>query len=555
MSGRNELPSGLVTFMFTDIEGSTRLARLLGAAYGTVLGAHRKVLRTALSDFAGFELFTEGDSFFVAFGDASSALAACVVAQRALFAYQWPGRDAMPRVRMGLHTGWATPADGEYASPEVHRAARVAAAAHGGQILCSEATTLAVLTAEFSAARPDVLAEVDLLDLGSHRLRGFDDDDRLFQILGPGLDRDFPRPRTAGAAVHNLPASSTSFVGRRSELGEVAGLLARHRLVTIAGPGGSGKTRLSLAVAERLFTAYPQGVWTIDVATAAAGLVPTLAAVLGVRAEPGRPLLTTLIEQCAQRRMLLIVQTCDAAPVACAALVRRLLAGCVRLDVLVTGQLPLGVPGEAVWRIPALARADAVALLTDRTAAAGGDEGELWAVAARLEGSPLAIELAATRLRLLSGPQLTALLDDPLAALEPVRRVDPWPADPCSADPCLADPWHGELPEGYAAARAEARQYSLAASLDWSYRTLSRSAVALVERLVTFAEPVDLDTVQWCGPDALSALAELAEKSLVEVIAGPCYRISAFVRAYVVRRLAVADERRTGATPFAQTVN
>ena len=300
MSGRTELPSGLVTFVFTDIEGSTRLARMLGDDYGSILGAHRRLLRDVFRDFDGVELFTEGDSFFIAFRDASAALAACVEAQRRLSAHDWPAPDVAPRVRMGMHTGQARPDGNEYASIEVHRAARVAAAAHGGQILCSGASALAVLTAGVSipfgalplmatlptplagrapaAARSatliverpaadrvaDCLAGADLLDLGPHRLRGFDDDERLFQVTAAGLDRDFPRPRTSSAARHNIPAPLTSFVGRRAELAEVAELLARHRIVTVTGPGGAGKTRLSLALAERVLPAYPQGVWTVD---------------------------------------------------------------------------------------------------------------------------------------------------------------------------------------------------------------------------------------------------------------------------------------------------
>jgi class 3 adenylate cyclase len=344
--------------MFTDIEGSTRLARMLGEDYGAVLGAHRAVLRTALRDGGGVELFTEGDSFFVAFREAPAAVATCVAAQRALAAHAWPSPDATPRVRMGLHTGWATPIADEYASVEVHRAARVAAAAHGGQVLCSEATTLAVTTRPAGPAAT-AMAGVDLLDLGSYRLRGFDDAERLFQLLAPGLERDFPRPRTPGAAAHNLPAAVTSFVGRRTERAEVAGLVDTHRLVTVAGPGGAGKTRLALAVAEQLLVAYPEGVWAIDCATAATGLPEALAGAIGLRAEPGRPITETLVERCAGGRMLLILETSDAAPAAAAALVRRLLAGCPELTVLVTGRAPLGVHGELVWRIPPLAPADA----------------------------------------------------------------------------------------------------------------------------------------------------------------------------------------------------
>ncbi|MFI5889513.1 adenylate/guanylate cyclase domain-containing protein [Actinoplanes sp. NPDC051513] len=558
MSGRTELPSGLVTFMFTDIEGSTRLARMLGDDYGPVLGAHRALLRDALSDFGGVELFTEGDSFFVAFRDAGAAMAACVEAQRRLSAHEWPGRDAMPRVRMGMHTGFAKPIGDEYASIEVHRAARVAAAAHGGQILCSGATALAVLTAgadiPFGAreagARPapskteknrartatltverpsqdpvaDTLAGVDLLDLGPHRLRGFDDDERLFQVVAAGLDREFPRPRTPGAARHNLPAPLTSFVGRRAEVAELADLLTRNRIVTIAGPGGAGKTRLSHAVGEQVLDTYAQGIWTVDAVSAATGLAPALAAALGLRAEPGRPVLDTLLEQCADRRMLLLLQTCDAAPAACAGLVRRLLSSCPGVDVLVTGREPLGVHGEVVWRIPPLSPADAFTLLSERAEAARGgrpgwvdESDELARVAARLEGSPLAAELAAGRLRLFSAGQLLARLDDPIAALDPVNA---------------------DLDKDHE------RHDSLTACLDWSYRTLSVRSAALLRRLSVFAGPVDLAAIEWCGADALASLSELTEKSLIDVVPGPLYRMSEQVRAYAGRQLVAAGDER-----------
>ena len=580
MSGRTKLPSGLVTFMFTDIEGSTRLARMLGNDYGVVLNAHRAVLRASLSDFGGVELFTEGDSFFVAFGDAAAAVAACVAAQRALAAYPWPSPDVAPRVRMGLHTGWATPVADEYASAEVHRAARVAAAAHGGQVLCSEATALAVTTwsAGLAAAPPPtrpptkslastaavrrvartsdsrsatikpapvdtlptmrvgsaprlpgrtvakVLASVDLLDLGPHRLRGFDDSARLFQLVAPGLDGDFPRVRTPGAPVHNLPAPLTTLVGREAEIAELGRLVGEHRLVTVAGAGGSGKTRLALAAAAELLTAYPDGVWLVDLATAGPDLPTALAAALGLRKEPGRPLNETVVEQCATRRMLLVLDTCEAAhdgsePLPLAAVVRALLAACPRVDVLATGREPLGVHGELVWRIPPLAPADAFTLLRERTAAARGgrpllneEVADLARVASRLEGAPLAIELAAARLQLLSPAQLAARLDDPIGALDAGRAA-----------------WRD-------------RHDSLTATLEWSYRRLDPEASALLRRLAVFAGPIELSTVEWCGADALGALSELARKSMVEVVPGHRYRISEQVRSYAVRRLAAAGE-------------
>ncbi|WP_430780699.1 ATP-binding protein [Actinoplanes sp. G11-F43] len=523
MSGRIELPSGLVTFMFTDIEGSTRLARMLGEAYRSVLGAHREVLRAVFKDFNGVELLTEGDSFFVAFSNADAAVAACVEAQRRLSAHDWPRLDAVPRVRMGLHTGRAVPVGQEYASEEVHRAARVSAAAHGGQVLCSEATTLAV-TATHAAlsggstgtAAAATLATVDLLALGSFRLRGFDDDERLFQVLAPGLEREFPRPRTDVAPRHNLPAEHSPFVGRRAEVAELSALIGRNRLVTVVGPGGSGKTRLTCAVAERLLPAYPGGVWTIDAATAAQGLPVALAAALGVRPEPGRPMIDTVVEQCAERRMLVIVQTADAAPALTATLAHRLLSRCRRLDVVATGRAPLALPGETVWRIPPLAPADAFALLRDRAAAAqGGRPGDgdpqLAGLAARLEGSPLAIELAANRLRLLPAEQLTRRLDDPLGALD-------------------------------SEAAGDGRHASLANNLAWSYRTLGSRAASLLRRLSVYAGPVDLSTVEWGDPSALGALSELADKSLVEVTPGPSYRLSDQVRAYALRQLTATGE-------------
>jgi predicted ATPase/class 3 adenylate cyclase len=520
VSGPTELPSGLVTFMFTDIEGSTRLARMLGERYGAVLGAHRAVLRSALAGLGGTELFTEGDSFFVAFGDAEAAVAACVTAQRALAAHDWPSAEATPRVRMGLHTGWAVPRAGEYASAEVHRAARVAAAAHGGQVLCSEATALAVAAWPVAVPPAPQRESVDLLDLGPHRLRGFDDAERLFQIVAPGLERDFPRPRTPGAAAHNLPCAVTSFVGRQAELAELTALIARHRLVTVTGPGGAGKSRLALAVAEDLLVAFPDGIWRIDCATAAESLPATVAAALGLRTEAGRPVLDTLAQECGRRRMLLVLDTCDAAPAAAAEVAQRVLAAAPGLDVLATGREALGLHGEVIWRVPPLAPADAFTLLSERTAAArggrpapAGEIGELAQVASRLEGLPLAIELAAARLRLISAGQLLARLGDPLAALDAGRP-------------------------------GRHRHDSLAASLDRSYRTLGPGAAALLRRLTVFAAPVDLPTVEWCGDDALAALTELADKSLVEVVPGPRYRLSGAVRAYAARRLAAAGEDR-----------
>ncbi|MGA5303549.1 adenylate/guanylate cyclase domain-containing protein [Nucisporomicrobium flavum] len=724
MSGRTELPSGLVTFMFTDIEGSTRLARMLGDGYRSVLNAHRGVIRDAVRHHSGIELFTEGDSFFVAFADAAEAVAACVASQRALADHPWPSPDVAPRVRMGLHTGWAQPVGGEYTSHEVHRAARVSAAAHGGQIICSEATALAVsvwsadllpgvpvagahnhgrhaadtagiprrahslnrtaaglLTRPFAtsteprsarnapgtavgpgaggstvgpraggttvgpraggttigaatggpaggpaAARTAFEAAasgtaswelargaaatrtafeatggggayqaaarsaIDLVDLGQHRLRGFDDAERLFQIVAPGLQRSFPEPRTESAPVHNLPAALTSFVGRQAEVAELRGLVGEHRLVTVAGAGGAGKTRVALAVAEQVLAAYAQGVWVVDLAEG----VPeaALAAAMGVRPEPARPVLESVVERCRDGRILLVLDTCDAHPGAVRRLVRRLLGACPRLDVLATSRAPLGVPGELVWRLPPMAPADAYALLSERSVAARGgravsaeESGALGRVASKLDGHPLAIELAADRLRLLSAAQLASRLHDPIAALdagregwenpflrgvgdssEPTeprrrdsreaaelqRRHNRQPAEPRGHDSSEAaelqrrNSWQPAEPSGrrQPVESFRDRHTSLTRNLDCSYRVLSDQAAALLRRLAVFAGPVELATVEWSGDDAFGALSELADRSLVEVVSGPRYRLGEQVRAYAARRLAAAGEER-----------
>jgi predicted ATPase/class 3 adenylate cyclase len=552
VSGRTELPSGLVTFLFTDIEGSTRLARMLGTGYHPILGDHRMLLRRAMSTRDGTELFTEGDSFFIAFSSAAKALEACLDAQRALAAHPWPSADVRPRVRMGLHTGFAVPVGGEYASAEVHRAARVAAAAHGGQILCSAAT----------ARHADGLPEgADLLDLGQHTLRGFDDRERLFQLVAPGLERSFPRPRTPSAASHNLPAQVTSFVGRRAERRELTGLLDRHRFVTVVGTGGAGKTRLALQAAEGVTDAYPDGVWFVDVAAVAApaDLPAALASALGLRPEPGRPVLTTVMEYGARRRMLLVLDTCDTFPAAAADLVVRLLGGAPEVQVLATSREPLGVHGELVWRVPQMASGpgidgDGVALLAERAAAARGGRActpeeiaDLERVVKRLDGLPLAIELAAARLRLMPAAQLADRLGDVLGTLDPSREAradDTSTAETPAADTPAENPAADERTNLLAALHATARHASLQATVGWSYRTLGPMAAGLLRRLAVFAAPVDLATVEWFGAqDALEMLSVLVDKSLlhVEHRAGATrYRLTDPVRAYAVRRLAEA---------------
>ena len=536
MSAAMRLPSGLVTFLFTDIEGSTRLARMLGAQYRTVLMEHRRVLRESLLPAGGHEMSAEGDSLFLAFSGAASALAACAQAQRDLAAHAWPCRQA-PRVRMGLHTGAAEPYAGEYTSPEVHRAARIASAAHGGQVLCSAATARAASGAASAVGAATVGEDLCLDDLGLHRLRGFDDRERLFQLVAPGLERHFPRPRGLAAAAHNLPVPVTGFIGRGAEQRDLRALLARHRLVAVVGAGGAGKTRLAVELAAVLVGHYPDGVWFVDFAGVAdADLVSVcLADALGLRPEPGRRLVDTLVEHVAGRRLLLVLDTCDAYPAALAALIERLLAGGAGVAVLATTREPLGLPGEVVWRIPPLglrpagsgSHGDAVALLIDRAEAARGgrpvgpDEvTELARVAAAMDGLPLALELAAARLRVLSAAQLAARIDDVLALL----------------DPGATGPARSSVP---------VRHRTMDATVEWSYRTLPPDAARLLRWLSVFAAPVELSTVETVlGADPLDAVTTLVDKSLLQAD-GAGYRMPQPIRSYAARRLLEAGEERT----------
>lgn len=537
---RSHLPRGQVTFLFTDIEGSTRLAQLLGDGYRPVLAEHRLVLRSILTTGGGCELFTEGDSYFFAFADAAAAIEACAAAQLALAAHEWPNPQARPRVRMGLHTGLAQPHNGEYASPEVHRAARIAAAAHGGQVLLSASTAAA---GGASSSQPDG----SLLDLGLHRLRGFDGRERLFQLVAPGLERHFPHPRTQRSAAHNLPSPLTSFVGRGAERAEVGRLLTANRLVTVVGAGGAGKTRLALAVAGDQTESFPDGIWFADLATVTdPGLVAfTLATMLGLRPEPGRPVAETLVDHLSAKQVLLVLDTCEAQLGALVPLMAQVLAGAREVRVLATSREPMGIAGELVWRIPPLSLAaasdgglsDAVTLLAERTAAARGGRAvepaelaHLSRVVARLDGLPLAIELAAARLRVLSAGELAGRLHAELTAeqADSLQALDAGACEPPAA---------------------VGRHATMQATVTWSYRTLPADAARLLRWLAVFAGPVDLATVEWLtGGDPLNSLTVLVDKSLVQAEPGPngtSYRMLDPIRGYAARRLAEAGEEST----------
>jgi len=523
-----------VTFLFTDIESSTRLARLLGSEYRQVLIEHRKLLLQALSNRGGVAMSTEGDAMFVAFPDAGDAVAACVDAQLALAGHVWPNTEARPAVRMGLHTGHAEPVSGEYTSPEVHRAARIAAAAHGGQVLCSEATV---------AAAGDLEDGMWALDLGLHRLRGFDDSERMFQIVAPGLERHFPHLRTLATSPHNLPGVATSFIGRVAERAALADLVGRHRLVNVVGPGGAGKTRLALELAGDLIAGHPDGVWFTDLAavTDPELVAVAVAATLGLRPEPGRAVVDTVRDFTSDKRCLLVLDTCDAQPGATAHLVSRVLDSGSATRVLATSREPLNLPGEAVWRIPPMSLrpgphgepSEAVALLQERISASrggqpmpAGEVEQLARVARRLDGLPLALELAAARLRNLSASELANRMES---------------GDALDIGPSTSD-----------GSDATDRHATIQATVSWSYRTLAPQAAQLLRWMSVFACPVDMPAVEWLtGADPLDMLSVLVDKSLVvtePTADGTRYRMLDPIRAYAGRRLVAQGEDESAHT-------
>jgi class 3 adenylate cyclase len=419
------LPTGTVTFLFTDIEGSTRLLQQLGDRYADVLATHHRLLRTAILEAQGQVVDTQGDAVFAAFPRARDALLAAIAAQRAVRAHPWPDGIA-PKVRIGLHTGEPLSGETGYVGMDVHRAARIAAVGHGGQILVSDVT--------HGLVARDLPEGVSLRDLGEHRLKDLAHPHRLFQAVAADLLADFLPIRSLDAHRHNLPIQLTSFIGRTQEIAEVKRVLGASRLVTLTGSGGAGKTRLALQVAADVVEGYPDGVWLAELAPIAdPALVPkTVASALNVPEQPGRDMADTLVEALRSKALLLVLDNCEHLLAACADLAVAFLRACPQVRILATSREGLGVPGETLWRVPSLSLPDvhrlppsedlvlfeAVRLFVDRAVATtpeftvtSENAPAVAQVCQRLDGIPLAIELAAARVKVLAVEQIAARLD------------------------------------------------------------------------------------------------------------------------------------------------
>ena len=551
--GMRQLPTGTVTLLFSDIEGSTALLRRLGDRYGEALFAQRALMRAAVSDSRGLEMGTEGDSFYVVFASAGDAVRCCLAGQRALAGHDWPGGVAV-RVRMGLHSGEPAFRQDHYVGMDVHRAARIAAAAHGGQVVLSEATR--------QLAGSQLAGEVSVRDLGWHRLKDIEAPERIYQLVAPGLPGRFPPLKSLGAQSR-LPVPLTRLVGRERDLGQVCAALTGPgvRLVTLTGTGGVGKTRLALAAAASLGQEFPHGVFFAALAAVRDAGVMWQAIAEGLDVAGDGPPADAVTGYLADRRALLVLDNLEQLDGA-AGVVAALLAAAPGLVVLATSRRPLHLQGEEELPVPPLelpreasveevAACGAARLFVQQAAMARrgfaltpANAADVAAICERMDGLPLAIELAASRARLLAPGALLARLG---------RSLDLAAAD-------VGRP---------------SRQQTLRSTIAWSYDLLAPGLAEAFRRAGMFAGGCDLDAlaavaapghgpgaqgVQGAGADPLDLAAGLLDVSLVTVTDGadgePRIGMLETIRHYALERLEQAgdldDTRRRHAEYYAE---
>lgn len=486
------LPSGTVTFLFTDIEGSTRLWQDKPQAMAISHARRDAILREAIQANHGYIVDIVGDSFNAAFHNALDGLRAALAAQRDLLSEPW-GETGALRVRMGLHTGTAQiSGDGSGAKYDGYTTLastqRVMAAAYGGEVLLTQ-TTQDLLQNELPEA-------VALRDLGEHRLKDLSAPLRLYQLVAPDLPHEFPAIKSLDALPNNLPVQVTSFIGRETEIAEIQTLLDTARLITLTGSGGTGKTRLAQQVGTDVSHSFPQGIWLIELAslTDPSQIIPAMAHVFGLQEQPFVPLVTLVTDYLRDKHVLLLLDNCEHLIQACARLADDLLHQCARLVILATSREALGIAGETVYPTPSLASVDATHLFLERARAVNphfelnrGNAPAVATICARLDGIPLAIELAAARTKSLSPEQIAARLNDRFRLLVGGSRT------------------------------AIPRQQTLRALIDWSYDLLSDQEKRLLQFASVFIGGWTLDALEAVAadPNTLEHLEQLVTKSLV----------------------------------------
>ena len=527
------LPTGTVTFLFTDLAGSTRLWEDFPDAMQPALARHDEIVRTAIEGHGGHVVKTTGDGFHAAFATAPGAAAAARAAQRGLAAEPWAATGPL-RVRMGLHTGTGELRDGDYYGTSLNRAARIMAIAHGGQVVCSHATE--------ELLHDQLTDGMGLVDLGEHGLRDLARPEQVFQLTAPGLDETFPPLRSLDAFPGNLPLQPTSFVGREEEIADIAALLDSARLVTLTGVGGVGKTRLALQVAAEVLPRFPDGAWVSELAVASDddALVQVVTAALNALPLPGVTLDQSVIEFLRAKRLLLVLDNCEHLLDGAGRLADAILRECPGVRILATSREGLAVRGEQMMAVrslgvpadgldfDALAHSDAVVLFAERASAAragfrldAGNAAAVVEVCRRLDGIPLALELAAARVASMNPSDIAQRIDERFRLLTGGRRV------------------------------GIERHQTLRATVDWSYSLLEPAEQQVFDRLSVFVGGFDATAAEqvvsgdgvedW---DVIDALGSLVLKSMVlidETADGAArYQMLETLRAYGREQL---DER------------
>jgi predicted ATPase/class 3 adenylate cyclase len=492
-----------VTFLFTDVEGSTRLWSSAPEAMRLALARHDEIVRGAVEAHRGYVFATRGDGFSAAFGRAGDAVAAGVAAEAGLAKEEWPDGAAI-RVRMGLHTGEVEERGGDYFGPAVNETARLMELAHGGQVVCSAVT--ATLVAD------SLPPQVKVVDLGEHLLRDLSRREHVFQVEAPGLPSEFPPLRSADVLPGNLPVQPTSFVGRSDEVRDVSEALGRAHLVTVTGSGGVGKTRLAVQVAAELLPTFADGAWLCELAVAgdADALAQVVASTLGVAQRAGRSLERSIVEFLRPSQLLVVLDNCEHLLEASGRLAAAVLAECPQVRVLATSREALAVAGEQIWPLRSLtvpepgggleeAASASVRLFCERAASAwpgfalsSTNVAAVTEVCRRLDGMPLAIELAAARVSAMTPAEIAGLLDERFRLLTGGRRT------------------------------AVERHQTLRATVDWSYALLSPTERVVFDRLAVFSGGFTMAAARamvtgggaddW---DVVEAVAGLVAKSMV----------------------------------------
>ncbi len=505
----SRLPTGTVTFLFSDIEDSTGVLQRLGSGYRTTLERHAEIVRGCLGTHGGLEVSTEGDSFFAVFESSPDAVGAAADLQLRLEAEDWPEGGTI-KVRVGLHAGTAEIGHDDYVGIEVHRAARIGGAGHGGQVVVSEAVKALAPSLQF-------------IDLGSHRLKGLDETIRLYQLRVPGLREVFPPLRSVDARPNNLPSLESRILGREWEIAEVCELLSDNRLVTITGPGGIGKTRLSIEVAARALNDFGDGVFVVGLAPVSDPnlVMPTIGAVVGVDDITG----DAVIDSVADRSLLLVLdnleQVTDAAPD-----FKRLLDGAPAVKALTTSQVPLKIGGERTYRLSPLEAGQldspAVAVFANRAREVDplfdldAHRDAVVDLTRALDGVPLALELAAARTNVLTPEDILSRLS---ANVDMLKR---------------------------SGTRGPERHQSISAAIEWSIGLLTEPQRHLLDCFAVFRGGATLSALEAVADgDPLDDLGELVEHSLVYASSGKAgkrFDVLAPIRLFVSSRLANESE-------------